>query len=136
MKTRILGAALAAGALCGGSILNIAHAQVPPGTLYVFHSQPQGACPALDWHVIVGEGGQISGMISWDAMKSMAHVTGTMGADRNFKMTATEVTGGSKTATITGQAASDGWLTAEINGPGVACKGVKIPIYKPASGNG
>jgi hypothetical protein len=136
MKTRILLATMAAGALCGGAIMNTAHAQVPPGTLYVFHSQSQGACPALDWHIVVGEGGQISGMISWDGMKSMAQVSGSMAANRTFTMNAKEMTGGSRTATITGQAGTDGWLTADINGQGVACKSVKIPIYKPTSGNG
>ena len=136
MKARILLATMAAGALCGGAMLNMAHAQVPPGTLYVFHSRPQGACPALDWHIVVGEGGQLSGMISWNGMQSMAHATGSISANRSFTMTATEVGGAARTATITGQARTDGWLTADINGQGVACKGVTIPIYKPSSGNG
>ena len=136
MKTRILLATVAAGALCGGAMLNVAHAQVPPGTLYVFHSQPQGACPALDWHVVVGQGGQLSGMISWDEMKSMAHVTGSMAANRTFTMSAKEVTGGSRTATITGRAGTDGWLTADIDGQGVACKAVRIPIWRPPAGGG
>jgi hypothetical protein len=136
MKARILLAAIAAGALGAGAMLTTAHAQVPPGTLYVFHSPPQGACPALDWHIVAGEGGQLSGMISWNGMQSMAHATGSMNASRSFTMTATEVGGEARTATITGQARTDGWLTADINGQGVACKGVTIPIYKPSSGNG
>ena len=136
MKARILLATMAAAALCGGAMLNMAHAQVPPGTLYVFHSQPQGACPALDWHIVVGEAGQLSGMISWNGMQSMAHATGSISANRSFTMTAVEVGGEARTATITGQAGTDGWLTAAINGTGVACTGVRIPIYKPSSGNG
>jgi hypothetical protein len=134
MKAPILLATMAAGALCGGAMLNRAHAQVPPGTLYVFHSRPQGACPALDWHIVVGETGQLSGMISWNSMQSMAHATGSISANRSFTMTATEVGGAARTATITGQARTDGWLTADINGQGVACKGVTIPIFKPPSG--
>ena len=134
MKARILLATMAAGALGGGAMLNMAHAQVPPGTLYVFHSQPQGACPALDWHIVVGQAGQLSGMISWNGMQSMAHATGSISANRSFTMTATEVGGEARTATITGQARTDGWLTANINGPGVACKGVTIPIFRPGGG--
>ena len=75
-------------------------------------------------------------MISWNGMQSMAHATGSISANRSFTMTATEVGGAARPATITGQARADGWLTADINGPGVACKGVTIPIYKPAGGNG
>ena len=62
--------------------------------------------------------------------------TGVVGADRNFKMTATEVGGAGRTATITGQVRSDGWLVANIIGPNVDCKNITVPIYRPSSGGG
>jgi hypothetical protein len=35
--------------------LGVALAQwIPEGRLYAFHSTAQGACPALDWHIVVG----------------------------------------------------------------------------------
>jgi hypothetical protein len=33
-----------------------------PGTLFVLHSTAQGACPPLDWHVVTGDNGALSGM--------------------------------------------------------------------------
>jgi hypothetical protein len=63
MKARILLAATAAGVLGAGAMLSTAHAQVQaPGTLFVLHSTAQGACPPLDWHVVTGDNGALSGM--------------------------------------------------------------------------
>jgi hypothetical protein len=131
MRTSILVIATMAAAFNAGAMLNTAHAQVAPDKLLVLHSTAQGACPALDWHVVVGEGGTLDGMISWNDMKSMAHATGTVDANRNFTMTATEVGGAGRTATVSGQARKDGWLVANIDGPGVNCKQVTIPIWRP-----
>ena len=138
MKARILLATMAAGALGAGAMLTTAHAQVPaPGTLFVLHSTAQGACPPLDWHVVTGDNGTLSGMISWNGMKSMAHVTGTTDAEHQFSMTATEIGGDGRTATITGQRRpADGTLIADINGPGIACKQIEIPVFRRGGGNG
>ncbi len=138
MKARILLATMTAGVLGAGAMLNTAHAQLPaPGTLFALHSTAQGACPALDWHVVVGEGGTLSGMISWNGMKSVANVTGTTNAEHQFSMTATEIGGEGRTATITGQRRPrDGWLIADVDGPGIACKQIEVPVFHPNSGNG
>ena len=65
MRARLLLATMAAGALGAVATLNTAYAQVPaPGTLFVLHSTAQGACPALDWHVVVGENGTLSGILA------------------------------------------------------------------------
>jgi hypothetical protein len=138
MRTRILViATMAAAAFNAGAMLNTAHAQVPaPGTLFVYHSTAQGACPALDWHVVVGENGALSGMVAWNDMKTVARVSGKTNAEHQFSMTATEV-GGGKTATITGQRRpADGFLIADINGPDIACKQIEIPIFRRGGGNG
>jgi hypothetical protein len=127
MRARSLLATMAAGAaFSAGAMLNTAHAQgtLPAaGTLFVLHSTAQGACPALDWHIVVGDNGALSGMISWNGMKSIARVTGTTNAEHQFSMTATEIGGEGRTATITGQRrVRDGYLMADVNGPGIACK--------------
>ena len=120
-------------ALLAASAGTIARAQpLPEGTVYVFHSAARGGCPALDWHIVSGADGQLQGMISWNDMKSMAHATGTIDQSRNFKMTATEVGGAERTATVTGKAESNGFLTADIVGPGVDCKGITVPIWHQA----
>jgi hypothetical protein len=131
MKAKMLVVTMAAGALCGVAMLDKVHAQAAPGAVYVFHSKAMGGCPALDWHVVAGEGGTLDGMIAWNDMKSMAHATGSIDATRNFKMTATEIGGSGRTATVSGQARKDGWLVANISGPGVNCKHVTIPIWRP-----
>jgi hypothetical protein len=138
MRAQLLFGTMVAGALGAVALLNTAYAQMPaPGTLFALHSTAQGACPALDWHVVVGDNGALSGMISWNGMKSMARVTGTTNAEHQFSMTATEIGGEGKTATITGQRRPrDGWLIADVNGPGIACKQIEVPIYHPSGGNG
>ena len=47
MKAPILLATMAAGALCGGAMLNIAHAQVPPGTLTSSTPRHRALAPRL-----------------------------------------------------------------------------------------
>jgi hypothetical protein len=130
----IAASALAVAATCG-----VASAQiVPPGRIFVFHSPPNGTCPTLDWHLVVGENNALSGMLAWDDMKSIAKVTGKIGADRTFKLTATRVSGGPSQggATITGQVGTDGWLLADIHGPTVNCPGIKVPWFVPPPSGG
>jgi hypothetical protein len=120
----MIAAGLAIAATCG-----VASAQnLPEGRVYTFHSKAQGSCPALDWHVVAESNGVLSGMIAWNNMQQMARAQGTLNASaRTFDMKAVEVGGQGRTAEITGTVRQDGWLIANINGPGVACKGVNIP---------
>lgn len=130
--------------LIAASVLGIAGAcgaasaqDMPEGRVYAFHSSAQQGCPALDWHIVVGADGGLSGMIAWNDMKSMAHATGKVNARaRTFQMTAREVEGQHRTATVTGSVRQDGWLVANINGPGVKCRGVNVPWFSapPPSG--
>ena len=130
-----------ASALAFAASLSIAAAQqMPEGRLYVFHSKAQGGCPALDWHVTVGSGGTLMGMIAWDDMKAMAKATGTVNMqNRTFTMKATEAGGQGRTATVDGQVRQDGWLVANVKGPNITCTGITVPWYtapSSAGGNG
>ena len=100
------------------------------GRVYSFHSTAQGSCPALDWHVVAQSNGMLSGMISWNDMQNMAHADGTYDMrSRTFQMTANEIGGQGRTATVTGTIRPDGWLIANITGPNVNCQGVTVPWY-------
>jgi hypothetical protein len=131
MKSSTWAAAVAAATLIAGTIANptSSHA-APPGTVYAFHSNANGTCPVLDWHIVSGENGMLNGMVSWDGMKSMAHVSGTVGPDGMIKMTATEVGGSNRTADVTGDAKNDGWLLLSLKGPQVDCPNIKVPIWR------
>src|SRR5262245_29581890 len=77
--------------------------QLPPGRVYSFHSTAQAGCPALDWHIVLEDSGALAGMVSWDNMMSLARASGRLNAQTNtFQMTAREVGGRSRTATIDG----------------------------------
>ena len=109
---------------------------LPPGRVYSFHAPAHGNCPAMDWHIVTEGNGTLNGMISWNSMQDMARATGTYSAQTGkFQMTAKEVGGQGRTATIQGTADSNaGWLTADIQGPNVKCQGVKVPWFVPYRG--
>jgi len=109
---------------------------LPPGRIYAFHSGAQSGCPPMDWHIVLQDGGVLAGMISWDNMQSIARVSGTVDQQtRKFQMTATEVGGKGRTATIDGTVnKQDGWLTANIEGANVKCPGVEVPWFVPKGG--
>ena len=44
-------------------------------------------------------------------------------------MTATEVGGQGRTATITGTVGANGWFVVNIAGPNVNCQGLNVPFY-------
>ncbi len=127
-----------AGGMAMAATCSIGLAQgLPQGRVYSFHSGAQGGCPGLDWHV-VAQGDSLDGMIAWDNMKAMAHATGTMNPTaKTFEMTAKEVGGQGRTATINGTVRSDGWLIANIKGPSVNCQNVGVQWFvSPPSGGG
>jgi hypothetical protein len=126
---------IALAATCG-----IASAQtLPEGRLYAFHSGPQHSCPGLDWH-IVADGNNLSGMIAWNNMQSIAHVAGTLNPTAHtFQMTVQEQGGQGRTATITGSVEASGYLVADISGPNVKCTGVRVqwfPVGATGGGRG
>lgn len=111
--------------------------QLPPGRVYVFHSTAQSSCPALDWHVALQADGTLDGMIAWNDMRSMAHAVGSLNSQsRTFQMTAQEVGGQGRTATVSGMVRSDGYLVANISGPTVNCQGVIVPWFVPPPPSG
>ena len=129
---------LSAAAVVTGAVAIIATSGVvfaqglPEGRLYAFHSTGQGSCPPLDWHIVIGPNDTLAGMISWDEMKSMARASGSVNPQtRTFQMTAQEVGGQGRTATIDGTVRQDGWLVANIKGNNVACQGVTVPWSVP-----
>lgn len=132
MNTRTL---IAAGILALAAPCGAAFAQ---GGLYVLHSEPAGGCPGLDWHVVVGRTGALSGIVGWDNMKHLARVTGAINREEHtFQMTANEIGGAERAATIDGRIESDGVAVATIKGPNIECKDVTIPYFKqPAVGGG
>lgn len=109
---------------------------LPPGRVYSFHSAASGACPALDWHVVLGDDNSLTGMVSWDNMRALARATGMMQGN-SFQMTAKEVGGRNRTATIDGTVnPSTGWLTANIRGPNLSCTGIDVPWFRPSTAGG
>jgi hypothetical protein len=132
---RLLMTGLGVAALTG--VASAQQMRVQEGGVWSFHSKAQGACPALDWHVVLGPNNALSGMIAWNNMQSMARVSGTLNTSNNtFHLNAKEVGGQGRTATVEGSVRGDGWLNASINGPGVKCTSLTIPWYSPTQAGG
>jgi hypothetical protein len=108
--------------------MSIAFAQVPQGRIYALHSRAVGACPSLDWHIVLEPNGILAGMISWNGMKTMAGVTGTVNQQSHtFTMIAKEMEGQTRSAKVKGQIREDGLIIAHIEGPHVTCDAVIVP---------
>ena len=106
--------------------------QLPPGRVYVFHSTAQSSCPALDWHVVLTEDGTLDGVIAWNNMQSLAHASGSLNAQsKTFQMTALEVGGQHRTATINGTVMQNGYLVASVSAPNLNCHGITVPWFTP-----
>jgi hypothetical protein len=70
-------------------------------------------------------------------MGAMAHATGTINMQgRTFRMTAKEVGGQGRTATVDGTIRQDGWLVANIKAPKVTCTRITVPWFTPPSNTG
>ena len=129
---------IAASAIAVTAVCGVASAQsMPEGRVYTFHSKAQAGCPALDWHVVVGANNSLHGMIAWDDMKSMARANGSLNPQaRTFQMTAKEVGGQGRTATVDGTVRQDGWLVANVKGPNITCNGINVPWFQPPPSSG
>jgi hypothetical protein len=69
-------------------------------------------------------------MIGWDGMASMAKAQGGI-KDGQVQMTATEVGGQGRTATLNGTIGPNGWLVLNFATPNAKCDGVNVPYYAP-----
>jgi hypothetical protein len=99
-----VGKIVSVGLLAFAASTNVTTAQVPEGRIYALHSKAEGACPSLDWHIVVEPNGVLAGMIARDDMQTMARATGTINQEnRTFSMIAKEIGGQTRTATIDGQ---------------------------------
>jgi hypothetical protein len=136
-------AAVLAGALLscvGGSI---ASAQAPEqpwvksGTTYDNHSEAAGDCPALDWHIVRGTGGSLTGLISTDDMTTVFRVTGHI-VEANLHLEGTEITGPhpGTVGAVNGQLQSEGRIAMTLGGLpiGSRCQGKTVYLvwYLPA----
>jgi hypothetical protein len=130
------------------STQGFAQKTAPGDRVYDLHSEAQGTCPALDWHIVASPSGVLSGMVALPDRKVIARVAGTilphtkaerfgksLGGDPNiqhFSLIASETAGRQRIANITGIIQPDGWMIAVVEGPGVACKAIKVPLFVPA----
>jgi hypothetical protein len=141
---RLLAATVTAVAL--STTVALAQKTMPADRVYDLHSERQGSCQPMNWHIVATAGGVLSGTIAWEDMKVVAGVAGTIrplvnverygkplggnSQDRAFQMIATEDRG--RIANITGTIWHNGWLTATIQGPGMACRNIKVQWLQPA----
>jgi hypothetical protein len=129
---------IAAGLLALTAATGVATAQKPPfklpaGRLYVFHYGPRSGCPGVDWYIVAEPGDTLTGFIAWNNMESLARATGTLNRRAGtFEMTAHEVGGQDRTVAVTGTVSpTSGWLTADVQGQDVSCRGIKVPWFTP-----
>ena len=127
-----VGRLIAATSAAFGLWLGAAVAQVPQGRVYVLHSPAAGACPSLDWHIVLEGNDRLGGIIAWNYMQSVARASGSINMQtRTFQMTATEVGGQGRTANINGTVGQEGWLVANISGPNINCQGIDVRWFVP-----
>ena len=141
---------LIAAAMMAALSSSMALAKAAPGDrVYVLHSEAQGTCPALDWHIVVSPNGVLSGRFALPDRKMVATVSGAIlphvkaerfgpSLDSNsqiqeFRMIASEIGKHQRIANVTGIIQPDGWMIAVVEGPGVECKSIRVPLFVPAS---
>ncbi len=129
MTLKKMHAAVIAGALLSVVGCNVASAQITGkayvGRIYTLHTDKVGACPSLDWHIVVGPDNTLSGMIGADNMSVLFNVKGTYSADGTFQLTGKEA-GGTRTGAINGVIRrSQRVLVATLGG---------LPVESPCQG--
>ena len=67
---------LAAAALALSIPLAFAQETVSGDRVYELHSEAQGSCPSLNWHMVASPDGVLTGMVAWDNQKVVTMVTG------------------------------------------------------------
>jgi len=133
MKLRMLLAGLPVIAALTGAIISPAQAQKPGGRLYAFHSAPTGACPAMDWHIVLATDNSLTGFVAWDEMKHLARVSGTLETGRVFHLNAVEEGGNQRKGTVSGQV-EDSFIVASLTGTKTGCDDQKIWVPYFAGG--
>lgn len=139
---------MAAAMIVLSSSIALAQETVPGDRVYVLHSKAQGTCPALDWHIVASPNGALSGMLELPDRQTVATISGSivrnveierfglsLGGDpqvQHVRMVASEVGGHHRIVDITGIILSNGWMVAEVEGPGVSCKDITAPLFVPA----
>ena len=133
------------------STVALAQKTSPGDRVYVLRSEAQGTCPALDWHIVASPDGVLSGTFALPDRKMVATVAGSivphvkversgpaLGGDpriQQFRMIASEIGHKRRVANITGVIQPDGWMTAIVEGPDIACKNIRIPLLVTPSGS-
>jgi hypothetical protein len=129
--------------------ITLAQETVPGDRTYVLHSEAQGTCPPLDWHIVLSPDGVLSGTFARPDRKMIATVSGSilphvrverfgpsLGGDpqiQQFRMIASEISGHRRIADITGIIQPNGSMVAAVDGPGVACQNIKVPLFVATS---
>src|SRR5262249_46212713 len=119
----------------------------PGDKVYYRHSSAQEDCPSLSWHVVASPDGVLSGVVVSDDKKLVVTLAGIInplvnverGAKQNstaptqtFEMMASEVGNRNRNAEVKGIIEPNGWLNANVNGYGVACQHIRVPLFVPA----
>jgi len=132
-----------AGALLSCVGWNGASAQAPGdttsfvGRVYTLHTMWTGDCPSLDWHIVVGEGNTLAGLISTDNNKAVFRVAGAFNPQaKTFQLAGTEI-GSGRPGAVNGKIQPDGRLEASLGGLplGAACQGKSVSVQWVTAGN-
>ena len=113
-------AAFVTGALmmAGGTGLALAAPGDTPayvGRVYGIHTAANGACPSLDWHIVVGQNNTLSELVASGDMNTVFRVNGAMSAGRTFHLDGKEI-GSKRTGAVDGKVRDDGYLVATMTG--------------------
>jgi hypothetical protein len=73
---------LAAAALALSIPLALAQETVSGDRVYELHSEAQGSCLSLNWHMVASPDGVLTGMVAWDNQKVVTMVTGIIQGNR------------------------------------------------------
>jgi hypothetical protein len=130
MRLTTLLAGLSVASLATIAAPGSAPAQQPKGRLFAFHSAPTGACPGMDWHVVLQPDQSLVGFIAWDGMRHIAKVSGKLETGRAFQMTAAEEGGAQRKGTVKGQV-EDTFIVASFDGTQTDCdnKQISVPYF-------
>jgi hypothetical protein len=63
---------IAAAALALSTTLAVGQVAAPGDRVYVLHTEAQGTCSSLNWHLVATPTDVLSGMIAWDKVASVA----------------------------------------------------------------